>query len=382
MGLEFLREHGASRVRPYPDQPELDLPDETDEPKDGTDDEEVDHGYEGRPWEPISVDGAAVDWDRAPRRFVDGCHVGHTIAWLQDAEGHPVPLMLAEIGGVCMTREGRDLRRSFQVVERVVAMVIDPFPWHEVEGFAIALADTGLRLLPAGLPRDRDRGQWVPSYDFEVMRKRAQNRSNYEMEVLEEVALCQDTEVPTVVDGRLEPRINSNKDLQRCPIVGVIKQQRKGYLHPRGWKVYYHLQPAERTPAFLIKGTAQKETIPEGPPNAAEGPVDVDLPKSTPKKKAIPVVSWYLKLDGAHSALPNWGVVRVEIAQAYFERIGKDFGHIDRLSHALYQMRCRLAAYRRGPVSLEPIVRAEESLRALFSPPSWLAQHFYRLTGL
>ena len=79
--------------------------------------------------------------------------------------------------------------------------------------------------------------------------------------------------------------------------------------------------------------------------------------------------------------MPNWGVVRVEVAEAYFERVGRDFGQVDRLSHALYQMRCRLAAYRRGPVSLEPIVRAEESLRALFSPP-WLAQHFYRLTGL
>ncbi len=188
------------------------------------------------------------------------------------------------------------------------------------------------------------------------MRKKVQNRSNAEMEVLEEVALCQHAEIPTVVDGRLEPRINSDERLQRCPIVGVIKQQRKGYLHPDGWRTYYCLEPAQRTPAFLIK--------------------------SGPKKKTVPVVSWYLKLDGARGALPNWGVVRVEVAAAYFDRIGKDFGQVDRISHALYQLRCRLAAYRRGPVSLEPIVRAEESLRALFSPPSWLAQHFYRLTGL
>jgi hypothetical protein len=33
-------------------------------------------------------------------------------------------------------------------------------------------------------------------------------------------------------------------------------------------------------------------------------------------------------------------------------------------------------------VSLAPIVRAEQALRALFSPPGYLAQHFYRLTGL
>jgi hypothetical protein len=282
---------------------------------------------------------------------VDGCHVGHTIAWLQDAEGHPVPLMLAEIGGVCLERDGKELRRTFQVVERVVALVVDPFPWNEVEDFAAALAASGFRLLPASLWRGEGTTDWAASYDFEAMRKKAQNRSNYEMEVLEEVALCQHAEVPTVVDGRLEPRINSEQRLQRCPIVGVVKQHRKSYLHPRGWRVFYYLEPGHRTPAFLIQS------------------------------EAVPVVSWYLKLDGHQGALPNWGVVRVEIAEAYFERVGKDFGLIDRLSHSLIQMRCRLGSYRRGPVSLTPIVRAEETLRALFSPAGYLSQHFYRLTG-
>lgn len=357
MGLEFLREHGGQRVRSYPDQPELDLPEETGDEDDGPVEENVDVEYElaRDSWRPIPVDDVAVDWDEAPSRFVDGCHVGRTIAWLQDAEGHPVPLMLAEIGGVCV--EGRDLRRTFQVVERVVAFVIDPFPWEEVEDFAIALAGSGFRLLPTSAPRAEGRRDWAAAYDFEAMRKKAQNRSNYEMEVLEEVALCQHDEVPTLVDGRLEPRINSDDRLQRRPIVGVIKQQRKGYLHPGGWKVYYHLEPGQRTPAFLIEGG--------------------------PKKKTIPVVSWYLKLDGAHGALPSWGVVRVEIPRAFFEeRVGRDFAYVDRLSHALRQMRCRLASYRRGPVSLAPIVRAEEVLRALFSPPEYLSQHFYRLTGL
>jgi hypothetical protein len=354
MGLEFLREHGGRRVRLYPDQPELDQPEEPGEESDEDAKEPVAHDYEnqGERWQPITVDKTVIDWGEAPQRFVDGCHVGHTIAWLQDADGHPVPLMLAEIGGVCLERDGRELRRAFQVVERVVALVVDPFPWHEVEDFAAALASSGFRLLTASLWRGESGTDWAASYDFEAMRKKVQNRSNYEMEVLEEVALCQHAEVPTVVDGRLEPRINSEKRLQRCPIVGVIKQQRKGYLHPRGWKVYYHLEPGQRTPAFLIQS------------------------------KSVPVVSWYLKLDGAYGALPNWGVVRVEIAEAYFERLGKDFGHIDRLSHALIQMRCRSGSYRRGPVSLAPIVRAEEVLRALFSPAGYLSQHFYRLTGL
>lgn len=359
MGLEFLREHGGRRVRSYPDQPELDQPEGEGTGGEAAEVEHVDHGYERDPkqWQPIPVEGAEADWDEAPRRFVDGCHVGHTIAWLQDADGHPVPLMLSEIGGVCMERDGQDLRRAFQVVERVVAFVIDPFPWHEVEDFAIALAGSGFRLVPASAfeAEEGDQAQprgWAMSFDFEAMRKKAQNRSNYEMQLLEEVALCQHYEVPTLIDGPLEPRINRDANLQRCAIVGVVKQQRTSYLDKTGWQVYYRLRPGERTPAFLIE------------------------------TRSVPVVSWFLKLEGAHGALPNWGVVRVEVPRVHFEDRGRDFAWIDRLSHALLQMRCRQGSYGRGPVSLAPIVRAEESLRSLFAPPGYLAQAFYRLTGL
>lgn len=356
MGLEFLRDNGGRRVRSQPDQPELDPPADDEGGDDDTKaDEPVDRDYEAqkRPWAAVDIEGAELDPDKAPRRFVDGCHVGHTIAWIQDAEGHPIPLMLSTIGGVCLEADGRELRRAFEVVERVVALIVDPFPWDQIEDFAIALAGTGFRLVPASAPKKAGGGGWAASYDFEAMRKKAQNRSNYEMEVLEEAALCRNVAIPTVVDGRLEPRINSDSKLQLRPIVGVVKQQRKSYLHPAGWRVYYHLRPGQRTPAFLINS------------------------------KNVPVVSWYLKLDGAHGSLPNWGVVRVEIAREFFEKtMGSDFAYVDGLSNALMQMRCRLASYRRGPVSLAPIVRAEEVLRALFPPPGLLAQQFYRLTGI
>jgi hypothetical protein len=353
MGLEFLQEHGGRRVRCYPDQPGLELPEEEPDEAEEPGVEGVNLEYEGREWVPINVEEAEVDWDEAPRRFIDGCHVGHTIAWLQDPEGHPIPLMLSEIGGVCVERDGRDVRRTFHVVERVVAMIADPFAWDEIEEFAVALAGSGFRLLPTTAPRREDDTGWVASYDFEAMRKKTQNRSNYEMQVLEEVALCQHAKIPSLVDGPLEPRINSDERLQHCPIVGVVKQQRKGYLDARGWKAYYRLEPGRRTPAFVIM------------------------------TKGVPVVSWYLKLDGAHGALPNWGVVRVEIPRVYFEeQAGKDFTLIDRLSNALLQMRCRLGSYARGPVSLTPIVRAEEMLRSLFAPASQLAHQLYRMTGI
>ncbi|HZY86293.1 MAG TPA: hypothetical protein VFE78_15780, partial [Gemmataceae bacterium] len=76
------------------------------------------------------------------------------------------------------------------------------------------------------------------------------------------------------------------------------------------------------------------------------------------------------------------GVVRVEIRCDHFERQGSDFGYLDRLSAALLHLRCRQNSYARQPVSLEPIVRAEESLKSLLTAPSTLAQRFYHLTGL
>ena len=44
-------------------------------------------------------------------------------------------------------------------------------------------------------------------FDYEQMRKQAQNRTNQEMSEWEAVALAADTERPVLVDGRLEPRI-------------------------------------------------------------------------------------------------------------------------------------------------------------------------------
>ena len=93
-------------------------------------------------------------------------------------------------------------------------------------------------------------------------------------------------------------------------------------------------------------------------------------------------MSWYLKLDGPMGAMPNWGIVRIEVPMARFNLTGGDFGYIDRLSRGLVEMRCRRNSYGRAPVSLEPIVRAEESLKALFTPLPSLVAHFYHLAGL
>lgn len=351
MSLDFLLHYGGRRLRQYVEQPPLETP------TDGVQTEEkpnVDLQFEIREkpldtWGPISVDSAPLDSAAIPQRFIDGCHSGETVAWLQDAANHPIPVRLAQIGGVCMRIDGRSLRREFAYPEQVVSLIVDPFPWHEVESFAAALTELKMRLLPAMYPK-LEGEQRGPTYDFERMREQTRLRAQHEMEVLEELVLYQNLDVLSLIDGRLGRM--QLAELARYDVVGVIKQQRENYLHPLGWQVLYRLEPGQRTPAFQLPS------------------------------KHLPVVSWYLKLDGAHGAMPNWGIVRVEISCAHFERQGRDFDYLDRLSNALLHLRCRQNSYARAPVSMEPIVRAEESLKSLLAPPATLAQRFYHLTGL
>ena len=348
MSLDLLRHYGARRMRPYVEQPPLVGPVDA-----ATEDDKLavalDFETPAEAWQPISVATDGVDPSALPSRFIDGCHRGETVAWLRDAASHPFPIRLAEIGGVCMRVEGRMLVREFVRVERVVSLIVDPFPWDEVERFAARLREAEIRLLPAALPKldDERRG---PTHDFEKMREQTRVRSQYEMETLEELALCQNLDALSLIDGRLG-RMRSH-GLVRLNAVGVIKQHLENYLHPRGWEVLYRLEPGRRTPAFRVPS------------------------------KHLPVVSWYLKLDGAQGAMPNWGVVRAEISCAHFERERCNFSYLDRLSNALLHLRCRQGSYARAAVSLEPIVRAEDSLKSLMTAPATLAQRFYRLTEL
>lgn len=354
MTLDFLRQHGAQRLASYaPQPPLLDPPDPDDEQDEDAGPEGVDLDVEipAGLWSPQPVAGPPDwrprDWPERPIRFVDGKDVGETVAWLRAPGGHPVPIRLSQIGGVAVRVEDGECRREFGSVERVVSMVVDPFPWDEIEAFAAALQEHGFRLLPAAPPGG------VPSYDFEVMRKAAQNRSNTEMGVLEEAALAQDNLTPTIVDGRLEPRAGG-LDQARSPVAGVIKKQMQNYLHARGLQLLYQLESGERTPLFA-------------------------LPRAR-----LPVVSWYLRLAGTAGAMPNWGLVRVELPLRWFERLGDAHGleHIARLSRTLCAYRCRESSYGRAPVSLHPIVRAEQSLGAMFTAFGAVEGRFTRLAGI
>jgi hypothetical protein len=355
-GMEFLRRHGARRVREFAPQPEL----LTDSNPLAKDEEKVDLDYE-RPscdWAPLPLPCEYPhDWAQGPQRFVDGKDVGRTIAWLQSEDGFPVPIRLAEVGAIALRvmdngRGQKELRREWDKVERVVAFMADLFPWHEVEEFAYALQGTGFRLLPVYAGDDENEGP-LNFFDFESMRKRAGDSSKNEMLRLEREALGQDNATPSLVDGSLET--HSAGFGQSDPVVGLVKTHSRNYLNAEGWRTYYQLEPCQRTPAFCVPGR---------------------------QRRALDVISWYVRLDGARGELPNYGVVRVEVPKPFFEDNGKDWTYLDRVSKLICNYRCRDAGYGRAAISIHPIQRAEESLGSLFTQSDTLISRFYHLTGL
>lgn len=342
-GFEFLKNNGAQRVRNYDPQPLL--------LNDGILEEEVSEGqpnlfYERKkeqPWNAIDIRQSIPppDWQWRPLRFIDGKDYGRTVAWLQTREGYPVPVRLAEIGATSFTDQDSRLRREYETIERVLSFIVNPFPWDEVESFAIALQEQGFRLLPCLA---------VPSFSFEKMRRATQNRTKEAMDQLEKEALAWNNHVPTLVDGRLEPHMgafNQHTDA----VVGLIKTHYHTYLHQNGLRLLYELLPGERTPAFCLE-------------------------------KKLQVVTWYLRLNG-QGEMPDWGLVRLEIPRNFFEEvINRDPSYLDYLSNIVYTYRCRGTSYKRASISIYPVQRAEESLGALFTPLETLVQRFYRYTNL
>src|SRR2546423_11015472 len=103
MGLDFLFNNGARRVRNYDAQPfllddGLMMDDEPDESRD------LDYETANGDWRPLDIEESdeVANWSLQPKRFIDGKDVGRTVAWLQSREGYPVPVRLSQIGAVVM----------------------------------------------------------------------------------------------------------------------------------------------------------------------------------------------------------------------------------------------------------------------------------------
>jgi hypothetical protein len=353
----FFRKHAGAAVGLYPDQQELDAPAEKREDIIEWDIEQVADG-----WKPVILPETPAKAGEHPERFIDGSQVGHAVACLRAPEvGWPVPIFLAEVGGIAMRRKGRELHRDFFGVERVISFITDPFPWPEVEAFAGAIANLPefpLRVLPAGRP---DVDDPIEFFDYEKMRKAAQNRANNEMANWEAVALAADRETPTLVDGRVEPRLRSSEAADRFVlVVGVVKTHSANLLHAQGWRTLLDLKPGQRTPFFRISRTTKG------------GAND------------LPVASWFVKMAGGSELMPNWAAVRVEVPWVQFKRQPEAAwtDWVNRLSRWLIDARCRQQSYARMPVSLEPIVRAEDCLKSLFTPFGVLRTRFLRHAGV
>jgi hypothetical protein len=353
----FFRRHAGAAVGMYPVQNELETVSEKR-------DEVMEWGIEqpADEWKPVILPETRANAGEVPERFIDGCQSGHAVACLRAPElGWPIPVFLAEVGGVAMRLKGRDLTRDFFGLDRVVSFVTDVFPWQEVEALASALANSpgfAFRVLPTDRPKVDDP---IDLFDYEKMRKAAQNRANNEMANWEAIALAADRTTPTLCDGRLEPRLRSSSAADRCNlVVGVVKTHSANLLHPQGWRTLLDLKPGQRTPFFQIARTLQGEA------------------------NDLPVVTWFVKMAGGEEVMPNWAAVRVEVPWIQFQRWPESSrtGFVNRLSRWLIDARCRQRSYTRMAISLEPIVRAEDGLKSLFTPFGVLRNRFLREAGV
>lgn len=353
---EFVRRHGGRRIEGF--DPLSFLSSAPADARDQSGESELEFELPLDNWRAIApalpAEWRAGNWEERTLRFVDGCDQGDTVIWMRAPRtGEPIPVRLSQIGAAVIEVRDRRMHRVWNINEKVVSFVSDAFDWEEIEIFARALAQHGFRLLAA-----RPDGGYL-SPDFEPMRKAAQNRTNEEMTRLEEAALAWSCEVPTIVDGRLEPR-SSGFDARTSPVMGVVKTHHTNYLHPAGMGLLYLFEPGQRTPVFLRL------------------------------EDRLKVVSWYVRLAGGAGSLPNTGYVRVEVAWGWFAAqfgesctISPDaIAYVDALSQLVYNYRCRSASYSRAAISLEPIVQAEQKMKALLLPSGPLLSQFYRVCDL
>jgi len=356
----FLRAHRASAVGFTPPRPEALPPEEGDEAVSN-----YDFNAERDPtdWEPITPSEAPAQPGESPVRFIDGSHIGQPVLCIRSPAGYPVALYLAQVGAVALRLEGRTFVREFRVVERVLGFVVDPFPWQEVEEFAAALENHDnlkLRVLPARMAANKS------PFDYEVMRTQAQNRCQNEMLKLEVLALEAAPDLPTLVDGQLGGRIGEKAAEKRPLLIGVVKSPTPAPLHDRGWHTLLDLRAGQRTPFFK------------------DLRLSIDEKTGKVKTQDVPLACWYLRLAGGPQLAPNWGIVRVDVPWIQIERFPEGeqrVGFVNRLSRWIVDARCRAESYARMPVSLEPIVRAEDALKPLFTPLPVLVNRLYRQAG-
>jgi len=348
----FLRTYQASPVGVTPPRP-LAIPDE-DEPT-GESQYNLEVERDLTLWEPLILPESPAAPGEFPEWFVDGSHIGQPVLCVRAPQGYPIPLWIAEVGAVGLRLQGRRFVREFFAIDRVLGFIGEPFPWQEIEEFMLAMMsvpELAIRVLLARLP-DSSIHSW---FDYEAMRHQIHNRCQNEMLKLEVLALEAAPNLPTLVDGQLVGRLGEQTAMNRPLIVGAVKSPRPPAFPPQGHTTMLNLKAGQRTPYYLDAR-----------------PSDVAL------------ASWFLRLAGGPRLAPNWGIVRIDVPWVQLERYPEGASRSDfvnRLSRWLVDARCRIDSYARMPISLDPIVRAEESLKPLMTPILVLVNRFYRAAGM
>lgn len=296
-------------------------------------------------WEPIPCVGTP---SHPAQRFIDGSVFSRTVASVV-VEGRPRPAVLACVGALALHLQGRRLVRPSDSarVETVFCLLSNGISPKDLERLGDGLKGLGFAFVTSETSE--------PSADFDTLRRRTWDLAKRRMEDAERAVLFDEPELPAVVDGLLERRLTSAAS-QTMPAVGFVKRQMRHYLPDSHLPLIYELHPGERTPAFLLE------------------------------TEHASIVSWYLRIADSGSAVPGYGVVRLAAPRQYIEQrfpnLAQRTAEISAISAYLRDLRHREYTYARVGVSLEPIVRVEDELRALLPDIGAAVARTHRAFGL
>lgn len=295
-------------------------------------------------WRPIASAGVPA---APPTRFIDGSVVSRTVA-VFTVKKRRRPALLACVGALELDLEaGKLVRRTPPNVETVLCLLSNDMPEDHLGQLADGLRPFGVALLTS-LTEEL-------SPDLGLLRRRTFDLASHRMEDAERAMLLSRPQVPALVDGLLERRLVTIES-QSMPALGMVKRQVRQYLPNAFVNFLYDLAAGERSPAFLLQ------------------------------TKHATIVSWYLRLSAEQRAAPSYGLVRLTVSQQYLEARFPDATQrtreVSALSHWALQLRHRESHYARAGISLEPIVRVEDELRALLPRITQQVASFHRALGV
>jgi hypothetical protein len=123
----FLHTYGAQRVQQYAPQPEF-WNSDPDQKLDTVLNYEVPSDEWAAIIPVVPTGWSPTTWTDRPRRFIDGKDDGETVAVLRAPGGYPIAVRLSQIGSTVIEVVDGICYRRFAVIERVVSMVVKPFP--------------------------------------------------------------------------------------------------------------------------------------------------------------------------------------------------------------------------------------------------------------